>query len=74
MDSKGINISKTEELVLENKLLVSSSPHMRSNESVQRIMLDVIIALVPAMIGSVYFFWYKRTKVNFNFSCFVGVI
>ncbi len=63
MDSKGINISKTEELVLENKLLVSSSPHMRSNESVQRIMLDVIIALVPAMIGSVYFFGINALKL-----------
>lgn len=63
MDSKGINISKTEELILENKLLVSSSPHMRSNESVQRIMLDVIIALVPAMIGSVYFFGINALKL-----------
>ncbi len=41
---------------LDNKLIVSSSPHIRSNKTTQRIMLDVIIALVPAAIASVYFF------------------
>ena len=35
---------------------VSLAPHIRSNDTVQKIMLDVIIALVPAMIASVYFF------------------
>lgn len=39
-----------------NEFYVSLAPHIRSNDSVQRIMLDVIIALAPAMIGSVYFF------------------
>ncbi|HOC08773.1 MAG TPA: RnfABCDGE type electron transport complex subunit D [Bacillota bacterium] len=37
-------------------LVVSSSPHIRSEETVQRIMLDVIIALLPAAVASVYFF------------------
>ena len=35
---------------------VSLAPHIRSNDTVQKIMLDVIIALVPAMIAAVYFF------------------
>ena len=35
---------------------VSLAPHIRANDTVQKIMLDVIIALVPAMIASVYFF------------------
>lgn len=48
---------------MENKLIVSSSPHFRSNESVHRIMLDVIIALTPAMIGSVYFFGINALKL-----------
>lgn len=47
----------------DNILLVSSSPHIRSNESTQRIMLDVIIALTPAMIGSVYFFGLAALKL-----------
>ena len=38
------------------KLLVSSSPHLRSGTSTQRIMLDVIIALCPALIASFVFF------------------
>lgn len=37
-------------------LVVSSSPHIRSEETVQRIMYDVIIALLPATAASIYFF------------------
>lgn len=35
------------------KLVVSSTPHVRSNDSVQKIMLDVIIALAPACIAGI---------------------
>ena len=39
-----------------NKLVVSSSPHIRAASNTQRIMLDVIIALLPTIIaGSVIF-------------------
>ena len=38
------------------KLIVSSSPHLRSGASTQRIMLDVIIALCPALVASFVFF------------------
>lgn len=39
-----------------NKLIVSSSPHIHTNNSTQRIMLDVIIALLPtAAAGTVIF-------------------
>ena len=38
------------------KLIVSSSPHIRSGASTKRIMLDVIIALCPALIASFVFF------------------
>lgn len=44
-------------------LLVSSTPHIRSEESTQRIMLDVIIALVPAILGSIYFFGLSSLKL-----------
>ncbi len=43
-------------VVLDDMLTVSQAPHIRSNQSVKKIMLDVIIALIPAMIGSVYFY------------------
>ena len=39
-----------------NLFTVSSSPHIRSKESTSRIMLDVVIALIPAGIASVYFY------------------
>jgi electron transport complex protein RnfD len=39
-----------------HELLVSTSPHVRSGESVERIMWSVNIALLPALAGGVYFF------------------
>ncbi len=39
-----------------NNLLVSSTPHIRSKETVSSVMLDVIIALVPAAVAGVVFF------------------
>jgi len=38
------------------KLIASSSPHIRSNEDTRSIMLDVCIALLPALAMSVYVF------------------
>ncbi len=38
------------------KLWVSSSPHIRSDLTTQKIMLNVLIALVPAFLVSVYVF------------------
>ena len=35
---------------------VQLAPHIRSNDTVTKIMRDVIIALAPAVVGSVYFF------------------
>lgn len=35
---------------------MSSSPHIRSEATTQRIMLDVIIALLPATFAGIYFF------------------
>ena len=40
----------------ENFLIVTSSPHIKSNVTTQRIMLDVIIALCPALAASVWIF------------------
>ena len=38
------------------KLIVSSSPHIHSASTTQKIMLDVIIALLPAAVASVILF------------------
>jgi len=40
----------------ENKYVVSASPHIVSENTTQRAMLDVIIALLPALIAGWYFF------------------
>ena len=43
---------------MEKKLIVSSSPHLRSGMTTQKIMLDVIIALMPAAAAAcVIFGW-----------------
>ncbi|NLV37294.1 MAG: RnfABCDGE type electron transport complex subunit D [Clostridiaceae bacterium] len=41
---------------MEINLIAGSSPHVKSGESTQKIMRDVIIALIPAMLASVYHF------------------
>lgn len=61
MEGKVLNPANSDSL--EGMLVVSSSPHLRSNESVRRIMLDVIIALTPAIIGAVYFFGLNALKL-----------
>jgi len=43
---------------------VSSIPHIKSNDSVQGIMRDVIIALIPATIAGIYFFGIKAFLVT----------
>ena len=40
------------------KLKVSTAPHVHSKNSVERIMLDVIIALLPTAAVGVYLFGY----------------
>lgn len=41
---------------MADRLIVSSSPHLRNGITTRKIMLDVIIALVPAAIASVIIF------------------
>ena len=41
------------------KLIASSSPHIRTNEDTRSIMLDVIIAMIPALCMSIYVFGFE---------------
>ena len=41
---------------MSQTLLVTSSPHLRANSSSRRIMLDVILALLPALGAAAWFF------------------
>ena len=45
-------------------LKASSSAHIRSNEDVRSIMLDVIIAMVPALVAAIYFFGFRAPTVT----------
>ena len=46
------------------ELTISSSPHMHSPVTTRTIMRDVLIALSPALIGSVYFFGSRALMVT----------
>ncbi len=46
------------------KLTISSSPHAHSPVSTKTVMRDVLIALVPALAGSVYFFGLRALLVT----------
>ncbi len=46
------------------ELTISSSPHVHSPVTTQTIMRDVLIALVPAMLGAVYFFGVRALTVT----------
>ena len=46
------------------ELTISSSPHVHSPVTTQTIMRDVLIALCPALIGSVYFFGIRALLVT----------
>lgn len=45
-------------------LTISSSPHVHSPVTTKTIMRDVLIALTPALIGSVYFFGFRALLVT----------
>ncbi|MCG8484385.1 MAG: RnfABCDGE type electron transport complex subunit D, partial [Clostridia bacterium] len=48
---------------MDKKMIVSSSPHIRSYESVDNVMRDVVIALIPAILASIYFFRLGAVKI-----------
>ncbi|MFW5885451.1 MAG: RnfABCDGE type electron transport complex subunit D [Halanaerobium sp.] len=48
---------------MNNELIVTSSPHVRARDSVQKIMWSVVIALLPAVFAAVYFFKARAISV-----------
>ena len=46
------------------ELTISSSPHVHSPQTTTTIMRDVLIALIPAMLGSIYFFGFRPLLVT----------
>src|SRR5690554_3499454 len=41
---------------MNSKLLISPAPHIHHNNSTQKIMLDVVIALIPTILVSILFY------------------
>ena len=46
------------------ELTLSSSPHAHSSTTTRTVMRDVLIALTPALIGSIYFFGFRALMVT----------
>ena len=47
----------------EKIFIIKSSPHLKEEESIHRIMYTVVISLIPAIIASVYFFRIKAVAI-----------
>lgn len=50
--NKGVEVPETYQI----RLSMSVSPHIKSRDDVPRIMRDVVIALVPAALGAIFYF------------------
>lgn len=57
---------------MENKLIVSSSPHVRTNKYTSYIMKQVVIALLPATLAALFFF--RLSALNVIFFCVTGSV
>ena len=57
---------------MENKLIVSSSPHVRTNKDTSYIMKQVVIALLPAILAALFFF--RLSALNVIFFCVTGSV
>ncbi len=55
---------------MEDKLFLSSSPHVHCGESIPIVMYNVIVALLPATIIGIYIFGFPALKVVFLCSLF----
>ena len=48
---------------MNNLYHVSSSPHLKDDKTVSSVMRDVIIALTPALLGSILFFSFRALVI-----------
>lgn len=49
---------------MDQKLIVSPSPHISGDYSIRKLMMHVVIALIPAFLVSVWFFGYAAILVT----------
>ncbi len=48
---------------MNNRLILSLSPHEKGSENVQKVMWGVVIALLPALFSSIYYFGFGAIRV-----------
>ena len=48
---------------MEKRISISPAPHIRGNNTINKIMLDMIIALVPAAGAGIYFYGIDAVKI-----------
>ena len=49
---------------MEGKLIVTSSPHLRSGVTTRQIMLDVLISLAPCVVAATWIFGFRALLVT----------
>lgn len=64
--------NQTVRLPVAEELIVSTSPHIRGGENITKIMVQVLIALLPAAVAAVWFFGLHALRVMAL--CTVGCI
>jgi len=52
---------------MNQNIIVTISPHIKSKNTIQKVMLDVIIACIPVMLASFYF--YKTNAIKLISAC-----
>lgn len=48
---------------MRERLVVSAPPHIRSELSTERVMWSVVVALLPALLGGLYFFGFRTLEL-----------
>ncbi len=56
-------INRLTEINYMKKLIVSPAPHIHSDDSTKRLMRDVVIALSPSLLVSIYYFGFSAIKL-----------
>jgi len=64
MDNNIEKLTITEPESIDNLLVVSPTPHIKNQRNTRSIMLEVIAALLPALIWSIYVFGYRAALVT----------
>ena len=63
MSQENVAVRENIQDPLDSRVVVSVSPHIRSEVTISAIMYSVLLALVPASLAGVYFFGFPALKI-----------